>query len=119
MHTDPQSADTQTALFLQENSPDWATQLRSHFDLSHTLGWDLSAYYVDPLTDQGSLSNVTIPSYTRMDTGLTWRRGEGFSVSVVGQNLLKDHHLEFEDVNGSLQSGQIKRSAYAKITWHF
>jgi len=29
MHTDPQSADTQTALFLQENSPDWATQLRS------------------------------------------------------------------------------------------
>jgi iron complex outermembrane receptor protein len=119
MHTNPKSADTQTTLFLEGNSPDWATQLRSHFDLSHALSWDLSAYYVDPLTDQGPLSNVTIPAYTRVDTGLTWRLGEGFSMSVVGQNLLRDHHLEFEDVNGSLQSGEIKRSAYAKITWRF
>jgi len=65
------------------------------------------------------LSNLRIPSYTRLDTGLTWKLGEGFSLSLVGQNLLKDHHMEFEDVNGSMQSGQIKRSAYAKITWQF
>jgi hypothetical protein len=38
---------------------------------------------------------------------------------VVGQNLLRDDHLEFEDIFGSLQSGQIKRSAYAKVTWQF
>jgi iron complex outermembrane recepter protein len=119
MHTDPKSADTQTVAFLEGSAPDWATQLRSHLDLSRRLAWDVSGYFVGRLTGQGPLSNVTIPSYTRVDTGLMWKIREGIAISVVGQNLLKDHHLEFEDVNGSMQSGQIKRSAYAKITWQF
>ena len=119
MCTDPQSADTQTALFLDGGSPDSAVQLRSHFDVSGSLSWDVSKYYVGALENQGPLSNVTIPSYARMDSGLTWRVGEGVSIGVAGQNLLKDHHLDFEDMNGSLQSGEIKRSGYAKITWRF
>jgi iron complex outermembrane recepter protein len=118
-HVDPKSADTQTVLFNEGNSPDYPIQLRSHVDLRRSLAWDVSAYFVDALSDQGPLSDLKIPSYTRLDTGLTWKLGERFSVSVVGQNLLKDHHMEFEDVNGSMQSGQIKRSAYAKITWQF
>src|SRR5216684_3262401 len=79
--------------------------------------WDVSAYFNDALDNQGPLSNLTIPSYTRLDTGLIWKLREGFSLSLVGQNLLKDHHMEFEDVNGSMQSGQIKRSAYAELVW--
>lgn len=119
MHTAPKSADIQTRPFIEGNAPDHMIQLRSHFDFRRNLAWEVSAYYVDGLTDQGPLSNVNIPSYTKLDTGLTWKLAERFSVSVVGQNLLKDHHREFEDVNGSMQSGQIKRSAYAKITWQF
>ena len=119
MHTDPKSTDTQTVEFLEGSTPNWPMQLRSHFDLRRSLTWDASAYFVNSLADQGPLSNLKIPSYTRLDTGLTWKLGEGFSLSLVGQNLLKDHHMEFEDVNGSMQSGQIKRSAYAKISWQF
>jgi iron complex outermembrane receptor protein len=119
MHTAPNSLDTQTALFVEGNSPDHPTQLRSHMDLRRDLTWDVSAYFVDSLTHQGPASNVTIPAYTRLDSGLTWNGGEGLSVALVGQNLLRDHHPEFEDVNGSMQSGQIKRSAYAKLTWRF
>jgi iron complex outermembrane recepter protein len=118
-HVDPKSADTQTVLFNEGNAPDYPIQLRSHCDVRRSLAWDVSTYLVDPLVNQGPLSNLKIPSYTRLDTGLTWKPGERFSVSVVGQNLLKDHHMEFEDVNGSMQSGQIKRSAYAKFTWQF
>ncbi len=118
-HTDPQSADTQTARFLEGNSPDFPIRLRSHIDLLRNLAWDVSVYFDDALENQGPLSSVTIPSYTRLDTGLTWKLGERLSLSVVGQNLLKDDHMEFEDLNGSLQSGQIKRSAYAKVTWQF
>jgi hypothetical protein len=33
--------------------------------------------------------------------------------------MQSDHHLEFEDDFGSYQSGQIKRSAYAKFTRRF
>ncbi len=119
MHTSPTSADTQTVTFLQGATPNWPIQLRSHVDLSRRLAWDLSTYFVDALDNQGPSGNVNIPSYARLDTGLTWKPTEKFSFSLVGQNLLKDHHLEFDDINGSMQSGEIKRSVYAKFTWQF
>ncbi|HYL61397.1 MAG TPA: TonB-dependent receptor [Candidatus Methylomirabilis sp.] len=119
LHTRANSRDTLTAEFVQESTPHHSAQLRSHVDLRRGLAWDASAYFVNPLANQGPLGNVRIPAYTRLDTGLTWKPLERFSVSVVGQNLLKDHHMEFEDIDGSLQSGQIKRSAYAKLTWQF
>jgi hypothetical protein len=37
----------------------------------------------------------------------------------VGQNLLQDHHGEFNDFLQSVNSSLVKRSAYAKITWQF
>jgi len=36
-----------------------------------------------------------------------------------GQNFLKSHRMEVEDKSETLQSGQIKRGAYAKIIWQF
>lgn len=40
-------------------------------------------------------------------------------MSAAGQNLLKKDHVEFEDFIGSMQSDEIKRSAYVKLTWQF
>jgi len=119
LHTRPQSGDTGTVPFVQGNSPNRMGQLRSHVDVARGWTWDASAYYVDPLSNQGFSGTARIAGYTRLDTGLTWKARERFSVSVVGQNLLKDHHVEFEDFFGSMQSGQITRSAYAKIAWRF
>ena len=119
MHTKAGSQDTQTKLFVEGAAPRHGAQLRSHLDLPAKAEWDTSVYFADRLIHQGPLSNVTIPAYTRLDTGLTWKLTEGFSVGVVGQNLLRDHHFEFIDINGSLQSGQIKRSGYAKLSWRF
>src|SRR5260370_31003619 len=110
-HTAPQTTATQTVPVTEGNSQDYPVQLRSHMDLRRNLAWDVSASFVDPLDGQGPLSNVRIPSYTRLDSGLTWKLGEGFSLSVVGQNLLKGRHLEFEDSGGSMQSGLVKRRA--------
>ena len=119
MHTGPASQDTQTGPFVEGAAPHHSAQFRTHFDLSKTLALDASAYYVGRLTNQGPFPGVTIPAYTRLDLGVTWKPLERISFSLVGQNLLQDHHLEFEDVNGALQSSQIKRSAYAKMAWHF
>lgn len=119
MHTAPGSLDTRTAPFVEGAAPDHMSQLRSHFDLLRGLAWDASAYYMDPLTDQGPSGNVRIPAYTRLDTGLSWALGERLSLSVAGQNLLQDHHLEFQDIFGNVQTSQIKRSAYVKLTWQF
>jgi len=75
--------------------------------------WNASAYFVNRLPAQ------SISSYTRLDTGLTWRAEERVSLSVVGQNLLKDLHPEFSGPDTTVQSGLMRREAYGKITWSF
>jgi iron complex outermembrane recepter protein len=119
MRTNPGSLDVQSGPFVEGASPRHSAQLRSRLDLPHNLTWEAAAYFVDRLTHQGPASNVTIPSYTRVDTGLMWRPRERILLGVFGQNLVHDHHVEFEDVDGSMQSGQIKRSVYAKFSLQF
>jgi outer membrane receptor for monomeric catechols len=77
------------------------------------LAWDANAYFV------GRLPAQFVSSYTRLDTQLSWRLAERMELYLVGQNLLRDHHVEFNDTFQSVNSSQIKRSAYAKITWRF
>ncbi len=113
MHLNATSQDLSSAEREQGSSPVHSAQLRSHIKLLHGIGWDASAYFVDRLKSEA------IPSYTRLDTGLTWRWTEDLSMSVVGQNLVKDRHLEFVDSSGVIRSTLIKRSVYAKFTWQF
>jgi iron complex outermembrane receptor protein len=113
MHLSPDSDDTTLFPAAQGGSPQHSAQLRSHLELAHGLNWDASAYFVD------RLPAFHVPSYTRLDTGLTWRWTERASFSVVGQNLVADHHVESVDSTSLVTSSLIKRSAYAKFTWQF
>jgi iron complex outermembrane receptor protein len=113
MHLDPTSQDTTSVSGTQGSSPVNSAQLRSHFALGRGLASDTSVYFVDRLTDP------RISSYTRIDTGLSWRIGESISLSFVGQNLLKDHHEEFVDSTGSESTTLIKRGVYTKLSWQF
>jgi iron complex outermembrane receptor protein len=113
LHTDPTSLDTTTAADEEGSNPRHQAQLRSHFELWRNLAWDANAYFV------GRLPAQAVVSYTRVDTQLTWRFAESMEASFVGQNLLRDHHVEFNDDLATVNSSQIKRSAYAKITWRF
>jgi iron complex outermembrane receptor protein len=67
----------------------------------------------------GPLPEQRVRSYTRVDSQLTWRFSEGTQLTIVGQNLLSDHHLEFNSDIGIVNPSRIKRSAYAKMTWKF
>jgi len=113
MHLAPSSGDTTSVSDAEGSNPRNSAQLRSHFELVRALSWDTSAYFVGRLVDPG------VPSYTRVDTGLTWRLAEKFSASVVGQNLVRDHHLEFTFPGDLHNSTLIKRSGYMKFTWQF
>jgi len=113
MHAEPGSLDTTSAALNDGISPRHSAQLRSRVDLSHGLAWDAAAYFV------GRLPGENIPAYTRIDTQLTWEWSERGTVSLVGQNLQRDHHLEFEDFLQSIVSSQTKRSGYAMIRWRF
>jgi hypothetical protein len=87
--------------------------LRSHVELFHGLSWDANAYFVSALPFQ------QVPSYARFDAQLAWKFAEKGEFSLVGQNLLHDHHLESQDIVTLVNSSLIKRSAYAKFTWRF
>jgi len=113
MHLDPTSQDTQSVASAEGSSPSQWARLDSHLDLLHGLTWDASANFV------GRLSSPVVPSYTRVDTQLAWRFRENLSASLVGQNLLRDHHFEFLNPDGTGFANLVKRSAYAKLTWTF
>ena len=113
LHSVAGSLDTTTAQATEGYTPDHQAQLRSSVSLLKNLQWNASAYFVN------RLPSLAIPSYTRVDTGLTWRAGERISISAVGQNLFSNRHMEFSGPDSSVQPGLMRRSAYAKIAWSF
>ncbi len=114
MHLDASSQDTSSVAEEEGSSPINSAQFRSHLALPHGVAWDTSAYFV------GRIKDPVVPSYTRLDTGITWQAGEKLSFSVFGQNLLNDERLEYVDiVRRSTASTLVKRGAYAKMTWIF
>jgi iron complex outermembrane recepter protein len=113
LHRDPLSQDLTSAPGTAGGSPNHQAQLRSHVDLPGHWGWNTSAYFV------GRLPAVGVPSYTRLDTNLTKQLTEGLSITLNGENLLKDRHMEYMGPDLIVLPSMIKRSAYAKITWQF
>ena len=113
LHTEPTSGDTSSAANYQGSSPQHEAKLRSHMELSHTIAWDASAFFVSALPFQ------QVDSYTRVDSQLTWKFAEQAELSIVGQNLLQSRHLESNDIFTLVNPALIRRSAYAKITWRF
>jgi iron complex outermembrane recepter protein len=113
MHLDPGSQDTTSVADAEGSTPVSSAHLRSHFTLYRGISWDTSAYFV------GRIAQPPVPSYTRLDTGLTWQAGESLSFSIFGQNLLNKERLEYVDTTGSVASALMKRGAYAKMRWIF
>ena len=109
---DPNSQDFTLAL-VPGSSPRFQPQVRSEFNLRRNLEWDSSVKYVSPLT------GLAVPAYTRFDSRLAWRAGESLEISVIGQNLLTPHHVEFVDISNYFLNTQVKRSVFAKLTWRF
>jgi len=113
LHREVSSDDLTTAPETEGSVPTHEAQLRSQVNLPRHLQWNAAANFV------GSLPALAVPSYTRLDCNITWQAGERFSISLVGQNLQHDRHLEYTGPDSSVQSDLIKRTAYAKVTWRF
>ena len=113
LHTNLDSLDTTTVPDTQGSNPGHQAQLRSHLNLPHGIDWDSNAYFVGPLPAQ------FVHSYTRLDSLLTWKFSERAQLSVVGQNLLTDRHVEADDTYDVVNSSEVKRTAYVKFAWRF
>ena len=113
MHLSPGSQDTGSVAATQGSSPVHSAQLRSYIAVSKRFSWDTAAIFT------GHLTSPAVPGYTRLDTTLNWRANALISLSLSGQNLLQNQHLEFVDVTGSTQTTLIKRTVAVKVTWTF
>lgn len=95
---------------IQGASPQHQLFIDSGFNLPKAISVDLIYRYVS------ALPALQVPAYSTGDVSFGWKINSAFRLSVVGQNLLQPHHPEFNYDPGPLV--QIKRSAYAEITWH-
>jgi iron complex outermembrane receptor protein len=80
--------------------------LQSMMNLPRHLQLDLVARYADQLP--GSSFTTRIPAYFTFDVRLAWQY-KRFEISMVGQNLAKDNHIE-------TGRSQIPRSFYGRVT---
>lgn len=105
----PGSPDRGTARSIAMD-PNFQGSLRSQWDWTAQWETDAALRYVGPIANQ------QLPGYTELDLRFGWHPTPAWEFSLVGQNLLHDHHPEF---NSPLSRREIQRSLYGKATWRF
>jgi iron complex outermembrane receptor protein len=106
-----QSHESFNDALLEERSPHNQVFLMSSWDLPRRIELDVMARYVD------ILPNVDAPSYISTDARLGWRPSDCWEFSVVGQNLLEPHHVEFAPTLVQTTPTEVSRGVYAQVVW--
>ena len=92
------------------HDPNHRVALRSSLDLSAKWDCDADLRYVAPIHNQ------SLPGYTELDLRFGWRPSERWALSLLGQNLLHNHHAEF---NTPGTRRELQRGVYGKASWRF
>ncbi len=120
LHLDLQAdnaAGEEEASFFAGSTPKHQVSLRSQMDLPKDVELDLWLRYVDRLR---WASTPEVGDYLTLDMRLGWRPWDSLELSLVGQNLLDDHHLEaVSETDSGVVPSEVERSVYAKLTWEF
>lgn len=94
--------------------PQHQASLRISYDISDSVIIDGFGRHVSELGD-GAVS-----SYTEAGARLAWFPSPGLELALVGQNLLRNDHLEFSsDTLTGTQSTRIEQSIYGSVTLRF
>jgi len=104
----PQPGSTATGGSAESHDAGHQFLLRSSLDLPWDLEFDVTLRHV------GQISNQNVPSYRELDVRVAWHPTPQLEFSIVGQNLLHDHHAEF---GTAASRHEIQRGVYAKVTW--
>ncbi len=111
VHIWPNPGSTDSSRGASESlAPDRQFFLQSSLDLLAHLELDAG------LRSIGEISQQQVPAYTQLNTRLTWRPIAALDVSIVGQNLLHERHVEF---GAPATRRQIERGVYGMVQWHF
>jgi iron complex outermembrane receptor protein len=93
--------------------------LRSSMDLPRQVAMESAVRWVDALhIDDGPTAGPVVgivPSYWELDAKLGWHPAPRLELSLVGQNLLHDHHPEYGYPSAGRED--IGRSVFGRIVW--
>ena len=90
------------------NDPRAQWSLRSSLDVTATQEFELALRHV------AALPNPVVPSYTTADLRYGWRFLPGWTAALVGRNLLRRSHAEFDAAPGR---SEIPRSVLVELAW--
>jgi iron complex outermembrane receptor protein len=90
----------------------------SSLDLPKNLELDTRLRWVDSLTFNDVGTPDQVPSYFELDCRLAWHITENLEISVVGQNLLNNRHLEYVIASPNPRE-EIERSVYGKLAFRW
>ncbi len=112
----PHGLDLNRNEWIEDSTPRTLAGLRSFLTLAERFEIDAQLRYQ---SDIGRLPQVVtgegIEGYTELDLRLGWLVSDQWRLSLVGQNLLHDEHVEFGPPEGR---GALERAAYLKAEWH-
>ena len=95
------------------SSPRHQWYVRSAIDLPKHFEDDTTLRFVD------HLPSLNIPSYYSLDAHLGWRPTSQVELSIGGQNLLDNKHLEFIPDFINTAPTVVKRTIYGSLTFRF
>jgi iron complex outermembrane recepter protein len=103
---------------LNDADPQNQFQIHSYLNLPHHVELNAAVYYVEHIDVLLTDTTTRVPTYVRVDLGLTWRPFKSLELGIYGQNLMGDQHVEFNSYITTVVT-ENPRSIYGKITWRF
>jgi iron complex outermembrane receptor protein len=91
--------------------------LRSSLNLPMHSEFDAGLRWVDTLHNNNGATVGTVPSYIELNTRLAWHASDRLELSMVGENLLHNHHPEYGFPDPTRV--EIERSVYGKLAWRY
>jgi iron complex outermembrane recepter protein len=111
LELDPDALDPNGAQKIERDTPRHQGSLRSSIDLPGGFQLDGSGRLVGRI-DRADPAPA-VPRYLGLDARIAWRASGEIEISVVGQNLLHDHTLEFPG------GTEVQRSFFGKVAGRF
>ena len=112
LNLESSSTDT-TSRSAEGQSPHHQISLLTSMNIRRNVELDLWIKYVD------ELPSLDIDSYISLDTRLSWWPKNNMEISLVGQNLLDNHQLQYKPELIDILPTEVERSVYGKLTWQF
>jgi iron complex outermembrane receptor protein len=89
----------------------YSLNLPGHVELDSGLRW------VDSLLTNNGPTAGTVPAYFELNTRLAWHATDRLELSLIGQNLLHNHHTEYGFPAPTRV--EIQRSLYGRLAWRY